>query len=62
MSLLTSIALAGAGLVAVAVVAVVVVAIANPEAARRRVLSLFRRPPRPPRTPGQGHYYKPYWS
>jgi hypothetical protein len=62
MSLLTLIALAGAGLVAVAVLAVVVMAVANPEAARRRVLSVFRRPPRPPRAPGQDHYYKPYWS
>jgi hypothetical protein len=51
-----------AGLVALAVLAVVALALTNPEAARRRVLSLFRRPPRAARTPGQDHYYKPYWS
>jgi hypothetical protein len=26
------------------------------------VESLFRRPPKPARTPGSSHYYKPYWS
>lgn len=51
-----------AGILALAVLAVVVLTVANPEAARRRVLSLFRRPARAPRTPGQKHYYKPYWS
>lgn len=62
MSLPILIALAAAGAVALAVVVLAALAIANPAAARRRVLSLFRRPPRPARTPGQDHYYKPYWS
>lgn len=26
------------------------------------VQGLFRRPPRPGRPPGPGHYYKNYWS
>lgn len=34
----------------------------DPEASKRRVEGLFRRPPRPPKTPGQDHYYRPYWS
>jgi len=29
---------------------------------KRRVLALFRRPPRPSRPPGPDHYYRPYWS
>jgi hypothetical protein len=62
MSLPILIALAAAGAVVLVLAVVVAVAIANPAAARRRVLSLFRRPPRPARTPGQDHYYKPYWS
>jgi hypothetical protein len=56
------IALVAAAVVAVALLAAVVLALANPESARRRVLALFRRPPRPARAPGQDHYYKPYWS
>jgi hypothetical protein len=27
-----------------------------------RILALFRRPPKPAKAPGPGHYYKPYWS
>jgi hypothetical protein len=62
MSLSILIVLAAAAVFALAVLVVLVMAITNPEAARRRVLALFRRQPRPPRTPGSGHYYKPYWS
>ncbi len=52
-----------AGVVAVLVVlaAIAVVAIRR-QAVVRWVESLFRRPPRPARKPGSGHYYKPYWS
>lgn len=62
MSLPILVALVAVGLVVLAVVAVVVLAVANPDASRRRVLALFRRPARAARTPGQDHYYKPYWS
>ncbi len=47
---------------ALAAVAVVFLAWRDPEASKRRVEALFRRPPRPPKTPGQDHYYRPYWS
>jgi hypothetical protein len=50
------------GLVALALLALVVLAVARPEAARQRVLALFRRPPKAARTPGPRHYYRPYWS
>jgi hypothetical protein len=50
------------GLLLLGVVVLVAIALLRPDATRRRVLSLFRRPPRPARTPGQDHYYKPYWS
>jgi hypothetical protein len=50
----------------VAVVALLAVAaflvLRDPEASKRRVEALFRRPPRPPKTPGRNHYYRPYWS
>jgi hypothetical protein len=42
--------------------AVAVVVLRDPEASKRRVLALFRRAPRPPKAPGQDHYYRPYWS
>ncbi len=44
------------------VLAAVVLLARRRQAAARWVLSLFRRPPREPRRPGPGHYYKPYWS
>jgi hypothetical protein len=28
----------------------------------RRIEALFRKPEKPPRLPGPGHYYKRYWS
>ena len=34
----------------------------NPEEMRRRVEGLFRRAPRPPKTAGPDHYYRPYWT
>jgi hypothetical protein len=36
--------------------------IRDPGAARARVESAFRRPPRPHKTAGDEQYYKPYWS
>ncbi|HSD67226.1 MAG TPA: hypothetical protein VLF95_11025 [Vicinamibacteria bacterium] len=47
-------------LLALAVVAVL--ALRDPRASKRRVEALFRKPPRPPKAPGQDHYYRPYWS
>ncbi len=37
-------------------------ALENPGDLQARVDALFRRPPRPPRTPGPDHYYQPHWS
>jgi hypothetical protein len=37
-------------------------ALRDPEAWKRRVEGLFRKPPRPPKPPDQNHYYRPYWS
>jgi hypothetical protein len=37
-------------------------ALRDPEASKRRVEALFRKPPRPPKPPDQKHYYRPYWS
>ena len=57
------VALIVAGLLgALAAVAGAFLAWRDPEASKRRVEALFRRPPRPPKTPGQDHYYRPYWS
>jgi hypothetical protein len=41
---------------------VVALVLRDPEGSKRRVLALFRRPPRPPKAPGPDHYYRPYWS
>ena len=61
MSLSTLILLAVAGLV-LALAAVVFLVLRAPEASKKRVEALFRRPPRPPKAPGKDHYYRPYWS
>jgi hypothetical protein len=37
-------------------------ALENPGELQARVEGLFRRAPRPPRTPGPDHYYEPYWN
>lgn len=50
------------GLLLLGAVVLLAIALVHKDATRRRVLLLFRRPPRPARTPGQDHYYKPYWS
>ena len=39
-----------------------VIARRNPEASKRRVEGFFRLAPKPPKPPGQDHYYRPYWS
>jgi hypothetical protein len=37
-------------------------ALDHPDQIRARIDGAFRRPPRPPKTPGEDHYYKPYWT
>lgn len=37
-------------------------ALDHPDELRSRMEAAFRRPPRPARTPGKDHYYRPYWS
>lgn len=59
-TLLISLSIAG-GLLLVGLLAAVLL-LRHPAALRRRIESLFRRPPRPPKLPGAKHYYKPYWS
>ena len=43
-------------------IVVAVLALRDPLASKRRVEGLFRQAPKPPKAPGQGHYYRPYWS
>ena len=53
-------------IVALALVALLsvgaVLVLRDSEASKRRVEGLFRRAPKPPKPPGQDHYYRPYWS
>lgn len=37
-------------------------ALENPGDLRGRIEGVFRRPPKPPKIAGRGHYYRPYWS
>ncbi|MGD8894460.1 MAG: hypothetical protein PVJ73_00340 [Acidobacteriota bacterium] len=57
----TFLIIAGAVLAFVVLVGLVLV-LRDPGAARRRIESAFRRPPRPPKTAGDEQYYRPYWS
>jgi hypothetical protein len=61
MSLSIVVTLAVGALVALLVV-VAVLALRDPVASKRRVEALFRKPRKPPKSPGQDHYYRPYWS
>jgi hypothetical protein len=53
-------------IVALALLALLIVAavlvLRDPSASKRRVEALFRRAPKPPKAPSEGHYYRPYWS
>jgi flagellar basal body-associated protein FliL len=62
MSLSILLLLIVAGVLLALVVALAVFVLRDPEASKRRVEGIFRRPPRPPKAPGTGHYYRPYWS
>jgi hypothetical protein len=37
-------------------------ALEHPGEIRGRIEGAFRRPPAPPKTPGDDHYYRPYWA
>ncbi len=62
MNLSLAIPLAVVGALLALLLVVAVVALRTPEASKRRVEALFRRAPKPPKAPGQDHYYRPYWS
>lgn len=61
MSLVTLVIIVGALLALVVVVGLALV-LRNPGAVQRRIESVFRRPPKPPRIAGDEQYYRPYWS
>jgi hypothetical protein len=50
------------GLVTLFAVGALFDALEHPGELQSRVDGLFRRPPRPPKTPGPDHYYQPHWS
>jgi hypothetical protein len=54
------VAVAG-GLATLFLVGFVFDALENPEPVSRAIEGLFRRPPKPARTTGADHYYRPYW-
>ena len=62
MSLSIAIPLIVVGTLLVLLIVVAVLVLRDPLASRRRVEGFFRQPPKPPKAPGQGHYYRPYWS
>ena len=37
-------------------------ALEHPGDLQARIEGLFRRPPRPPKTPGRDHYYQRHWN
>jgi hypothetical protein len=43
-------------------IVVAVLVLRDPSASKRRVESLFRQAPKPPKAPSESHYYRPYWS
>ena len=54
--------LVAGGLVSLFAVGALFDALEHPEQMRQRIESAFRKPPKPARTPGPEHYYRPYWS
>jgi len=60
LSIVVPLVIVGALLALLVVVAALV--LRDPEASKRRVEGFFRRAPKPPKAPGQDHYYRPYWS
>jgi hypothetical protein len=54
--------LVGGALLTLFLVGALLHAVEDPSNLRRAIESAFRRPPRPARTPGPDHFYKPYWK
>lgn len=50
------------GLVVLAALAARFLIPRDTRAAQRRFESFFKKPEKPPRPPGSGHYYKRYWD
>jgi hypothetical protein len=61
MSLSIVVTLVVVGALLALVIVIVALALRDP-GPKRRIEALFRKPPKPPRSPGQDHYYRPYWS
>jgi hypothetical protein len=59
---LVPLALVAGGLVSLFGVGALFEALEHPDQIRGRIEGVFRRPPRPPKTPGEDHYYKAYWA
>jgi hypothetical protein len=61
MSLPMVVTLVAVGALLALVVVVAALALRDP-GPKRRIEALFRKPRKPPKSPGQDHYYRPYWS
>ncbi len=55
-------AIVGGTLVGLFAVGALFRALDQSNALRERIERAFRRPPKPARTTGPDHYYKPYWT
>jgi hypothetical protein len=60
--MLETVLIAAVALLVLAVVVTAILLLRDPEASRRRIEALFRRPAKPAKPPGSDHYYRPYWS
>jgi hypothetical protein len=60
--LLLPLVIIGGALVTLFAVGALFDALDHPSDVRTRIEAAFRRPPKPPRMAGPGHYYRPYWS
>lgn len=59
--LLLPLVIVGGALASLFAVGAVFDALDDPEGLRSRIDGAFRRAPRPARTPGPSHYYRPHW-
>jgi len=60
--LVVPLVIVGGGLASLFAIGALFDALENPGELKGRVERLFRRPPKDPKIPGPGHYYKPYWQ